>query len=129
MLACSRWLSWSVPSRAKYRSPVPDSSIGLGRPVWAEVVQHDRDSFFGRVQRPEVAAEGQELGAGLADLDVSVEPVGGQVIAGQQVPDSVRAMEGGPSPSPPRLDWIALADRGRRPLPARVGLQVQRPEL
>jgi hypothetical protein len=47
--------------------------VGLARPVWAEAVQHDRDPHLGRVQRTQAAAEGQELGAGLPQLDVPVE--------------------------------------------------------
>jgi hypothetical protein len=74
------------------RRPVTDAPVGPGRPVWAEVVAHDRDPHPGRVQRAQVAAEGQELGAVLTQLDVAVEPIGGQVVAGPQMPDPVRAV-------------------------------------
>ena len=73
------------------RRPVADPGVGLGGQVRAEVVEHDRDPHLGRVQRAQVAAEREELGAALAGLDVPVEPVGGQVVAGQQVPHPVRA--------------------------------------
>src|SRR5512144_1646030 len=77
----------------------------------------------------QVAGEGEELGAALAGLDVPVEPVGGQVVAGEQLPHPVRAGVGGaPSPAPRRARGPA-AGGGRRPLPARAGLQVERPEL
>ena len=58
-----------------------------------------------------------------------VEPVGAQVIAGHQVPDPVRALVGRPAGPPARRVLIALSRRDRRPLPARVRHQVQRPEL
>src|SRR3712207_7699209 len=47
-----------------------------------------RSPHAGRVQRAQIAAKGQELGAALAGFDVAVEPVGGQVVAGDQMPHS-----------------------------------------
>lgn len=52
--------------------PVPDPGVGLGRAVWAEVVERDRDPDLGRVQRAQVAAELQELGPAFVLGDVPV---------------------------------------------------------
>jgi hypothetical protein len=81
------------------------------------------------MQGAQVATEGQELGAALAGLDVPVEPVGGQVIAGEQVPDAMWAGVGGPASGAPRGRRVTLAGGRRRPQLARRRLQVQRPKL
>jgi hypothetical protein len=60
---------------------------------------------------------------------VSVEPVGGQVVAGQQVPHPVRPLVGGPTATPAGTDLVAGTDRGWCPLAAWVWLQVEGPEL
>jgi hypothetical protein len=62
--------------------------------VGAEVVQDEMQPDLGWVERTDVAAELQELGAALALLDVSVEPVTPDVVGGDQVPDAVRALVG-----------------------------------
>ena len=52
--------------------------------VRAEVVQYDPDPHLRWVRRAQATNEGGELDPALAGLDVPVEPVGGQVVAGQQ---------------------------------------------
>ena len=64
------------------------------------------------MQGPKVAAEREELGAGLAGLDVAVEPVGGQVLAGQQLPDPVGPVVGRTSTASPRR--VLLTDHHGR---------------
>ena len=55
--------------------------------VRAEVVQYDPDPHLRWVRRAQATNEGGELDPALAGLDVPVEPVGGQVVAGQQRAD------------------------------------------
>src|SRR3954469_20238979 len=57
------------------RRPAADPVIAAGGQVRAEVVADDRQAHLGRVERAQVAAEGQELGAALTPGDVSVELV------------------------------------------------------
>src|SRR3954447_20004898 len=75
----------------------------------------------GRVEAADVTAEGEELDAALALLDVAVEPVGADVVGRDQMPDPVRAIKR-------RADALGLGSR-RPALAARLRLQVQRPEL
>jgi len=72
--------------------PVADAAVLARRQVGAEVVEHDRDPYGGRIQRSQVAAEREELAASLADLDVPVEPVGRQVVASEKVTPTVRPL-------------------------------------
>src|SRR5215212_10515328 len=89
--------------------------------VRAEVVEHEVEPRGGRIERAEVAAEGEELDPALAPLDVPVEAVAAEVVGGEEVADAVWAGVGRPDPA--RL-------RSRRPrLPARLRLQVERPKL
>jgi len=37
MLACSRWVAWSVPSRAKYRSAVNCASMRFNQDAFVGV--------------------------------------------------------------------------------------------
>ena len=117
--------------RSRRCSPPPSRRPGrlCGGQVRAEVVADDRDPDVGRVERAQVAAELQEPGPGLARLDVAVELVLAQVVGGEQVPHPVPCgCRWRASAAAVRGRVVALAaDRG--PLPARVGLQVQRPEL
>src|SRR5580658_3149592 len=94
-----------------------------------EVVADDRDPGGDRIKGPQVAAELQEPGPGLARLDVSEQLVLAQLVGGEQVPDPRGAGVGGAHPGPRRpAGFFALAaDRG--PLPSRVRLQVERPDL
>ena len=86
-----------------------------------EVVEHEREPDLGRVAGADLVAEGEELDAGLALGDLAREQVVADVERAEQVADAVRARVGGADPS--RL-------RPRRPcLPARLRLQVERPEL
>jgi hypothetical protein len=56
---------------------------------------------------------------------VAIQSVAAQVVGGQQVPNPVRAGIGRPPPATrPRV-----ASTAARPLPARVGLEVERAEL
>ena len=90
-------------------------------PVGAEVVQHEVQADIGRIERAQVATEGQELEPALLALDVAVEPVAPHIEGAQQVAHPVRTGVGGPDAS--RLG-------PRRPGPAtRLGLEVQGPEL
>jgi hypothetical protein len=59
--------------------------------VGTEVVQHEAQPDFRWIEGADVAAELQKLRAGLAFLDVPVEPVGRDVVGGDQVSDAVRA--------------------------------------
>lgn len=58
-----------------HRRGVSDKELSelLARDLGAEVVQHDRDAHVGRVQRPQVTAERQELG-GPAAADAGSPP-------------------------------------------------------
>ena len=89
--------------------------------VGAEVIEDEVQADLGWVQRADVTAELEEVGAVLALLDVPVEPVGVDVVGADQVPDAVRALVG-------RSDSLGLR-AGRPALAAGLGLQVQRPEL
>jgi hypothetical protein len=89
--------------------------------VGAEVVEDEVQPGAGWVERADVAAELQELDAGLALLDVPVEPVGADVLGGDQVPDAVRSFVGS-------SDSLGLG-AGCPAAAAGLGLQVQRPEL
>lgn len=89
--------------------------------VGAEVVKDEVQPGAGREERSDVAAELQELDAALALHDVPVEPVGADVVGGDQMPDTVRALVG-------RTDPLGLC-AGRPAAAAWLGLQVQRPEL
>src|SRR5205085_342203 len=89
--------------------------------VRAEVVQHEMQPDRGRVEAADVAAEGEELDTALAPFDVAVEPVGADVIGGDQMPDAVRAIER-------RADAFGLGS-GCPAFAAGLRLQVQRPEL
>jgi hypothetical protein len=60
--------------------------------VGAEVVEDEVQPRLDGMQRADVAAELQELDAGLALLDVPVEPVGADVMGGDEMPDAVRAL-------------------------------------
>lgn len=93
------------------RGPRSDPLAPLRRQVRRVVVADDRNAHVRRVQRARVAAELQELGPVLGLLDVAVEPVLGEVVGGEQVPDAVRSAVGG---SPPGSGF-----RGRGPYPCR----------
>jgi hypothetical protein len=90
-------------------------------------------------QVAQVAGEREKLGAALACPDVAVEPVGGQVVASEQVPHSVGACVGGTSATSARpalaagacgcLPVPAGACGGRSSLPTRMWLEVEWPEL
>src|SRR6202050_3613221 len=73
------------------------------------------------MQRADVAAELQELDAGLALLDVSVEPVGADVVGGDEMSDAVRSLVGRAYPLRLRA--------GRPALGGGLGLEVRRPQL
>ncbi len=78
---------------------------------------------------PALSTGASELGAFLAGLDVPEQPISGQVVGGEQVPDSVVAIVGGPAAGA----WLvvgvlALATDGG-PVSAGVWHQIQRPEL
>ena len=98
--------------------PVADAGVSFGGAVRAPVVEHDRDSYPGRVQRAQVATEGQELAAALAGFDVAVEPVGRQVVGTQQVTHAVGTAVGRSSAAP----MTACAAAGEGPLLARMRL-------
>ena len=77
----------------------------------------------------QVAAELQEPGAVLARLDVPVHLVLAQLVGGEQVPHPGRALIGGPQPPPRGPAGLFMFAADRRPLPARPGLQIQRPKF
>ena len=72
----------------------------------------------------QIPQEDKKLPAALASFDVAIQLVAGKVVGGQQVPDPMRAGVGRPPPAtrPP-------AATAARPLPAWVGLKVERTEL
>ena len=107
---------------AAAQSPTPGSSCGQ---LGAEVVQHQADADFGRLQGPQVAQKRQELPAPLTRLDVAIEPVAAQVVSGQQVAHAMWPGVGDPAPTP-GLDASATSGR---PVAAGMGLEVERPEL
>jgi len=111
------------------RGPVPDPAIDPGRQVGAEVVTDDRDSYFGRVEAAQVAAERQERGAVLRDFHMPVEPVPVQVIGGEEMAYSLGAPVGRAHPQPRTPLRILLRPSDSGPHPSRAGLEVQRPEL
>lgn len=77
--------------------------------VGAEVVEDEVQASLGGMQRADVPAELQEVRAVLALLDVPVEPVGADVVSGDQMPDAVRARVGRAYPLRLRARRPALA--------------------
>src|SRR6266704_3184584 len=112
---------------SSYVCPVDDAAESFV--VGVVVVADDRDLDVGRVEGPQVAAELQEPGPGLARLDVPIELVFAQVVGGEQVPYALGAGVGGAQPAPRRAaGFLALAaDRG--PLPAGPWLEAEWPEF
>lgn len=110
-------------------SPGADALAPFRGQVRGEGVGHDRDPDVGRVEAAQVAAEFQELGALLDQLDVAVELVLAQVQGGEQVPDSAVAVVG----RPPTTAWLPVGVLVLAtvfgPLPAGMGHEVERPEL
>src|SRR3989442_3413637 len=111
------------------RGPGADPLALLRGQVRGEVVTDDRDTDLGRVETAQVAADLQELGALLDRLDVAVELVLGQVQGGEQVPYSAVAVVGRPPPAAWFAVGVLVFAGAFGPLPARVGHQVERPEL
>src|SRR6266536_2611895 len=105
--------------------PVADASVLLRRPVRAPIVEHDRDANLPRMKRPQVATEREELAATLAGLDMTVEPVGRQVVGAEQGPHAVRTIARGSSA--PSGSRPTAASPG--PVATRMRLEVQGPEL
>jgi hypothetical protein len=101
--------------------PVPDPGVDFGGQVRADVVAHDRDADAGRVQRTQVAAEGQDRGPVLDRLDVPVDPVPAQVVAGEQATHPGGAPVGGAAAAPGGSVGVGVP-AATRPLPAGVGL-------
>ena len=63
--------------------PVSDPAVASAGPMRAEVVEHEGQAHLRRMERADVAAEGEELGAPLVFLDVPVEAVAREVVGGQ----------------------------------------------
>src|SRR5262249_39835254 len=101
----------------------------LGGQVRAEVVADDRDPDLGWVEGAQVAAEFQEPGPGLARLDMPIQLVFTQLVSGEQVPHPAGAGVGGAAAGPWLAAWFFVLAADRGPLPPRMGLEVQRPEL
>lgn len=105
--------------------PVADSRVLLGRQVRPEIVEHERQSNLGWVEAAYVATELEELGAGLVVLDVHEHSVAHQIECAEAVPHAAVAVERCPHPA---RCW-AGASLAPCPLPSRMRLQIERPEL
>ena len=71
--------------------PVSDATAPVRSQVRREVVTRDGQAHSDPVEAAQVSAEGEELSAGLGVLDMPVEPVGGQIVGGEQVPHPVES--------------------------------------
>jgi hypothetical protein len=107
---------------------VGEFDVVVGRPgaqlvafVWGEVVEHEGEPCLGRVAGADTRAEVEELDSCLVLGGLGGEQVGADVEGAEQVADALGAAVGGVDPA-----WF----RPWRPrFAARLGLQVERPEL
>lgn len=91
-----------------------------------EVLAHDRQAHASRVETAQVVAQGEESGAGFGVLDSPVEPVGGQILGGEQVLPPVWAGVRFPSAGSGRTLGVLVAAAAFGALPARMRLQGSR---
>lgn len=110
------------------RSPVADPGVLLRGRVRGEMVEHDRDADLGRVETAQVAAAFQEPGPVLLGVAVAVPLVLGPVVGGEQVADPVRVGVGGASAGTGSAAGVLVSPAAFGPLPAWVGLEVERTE-
>jgi hypothetical protein len=109
--------------------PVADPGVVPRGQVLGEVVEHDRDPDRRWVEAAQVAAELEKPRPVLLGLDVPVELVLAQVVGGEQMSDPVWAGVGCSPAGPGFTPGVLVSSSALGPLPTRVRLEVQGPEL